>query len=756
MKISALWITKNEAANLARSVESVRAVADELVVVDTGSSDGTVALAESLGARVEHFEWVDDFSAARNWALSKTDGDVVLFMDADEWFAPALAGADRRVLEERFADGKLLLLATQRTNVDPDTELVVSVDEVMRIMRGKGAAQYVGVIHEHPRENGGHRYVTETMPGWNIQHSGYGKERSREKLVRNKALLEQAVARMPDNVLNALYHYYLMRESLELGLDDAAFGFLVWLMDHPALLRQVLKDFSGVAAHFAFNAIRLAAARRQKCSRQQVKSTVVDAAQEALKNQPAGEILELFYQLYFAPQDLLLLSELEETIARAEALRTNASAGMEDTLRAYVDLYTAAGEAAERFGLRERAFDYATKAITQTEAAIRPETVALLLRCVKGLPASDVTLFFSSILPTEKRGVLEKLVATLHYEGFSDLYAFFMKKLLDAGWAKKSDFWYLMIVLGKAWEAAQAAFEARDNTEAATVQRTLFLAIACSQDAEMFKAYEGELGAYAPALECLFGQGHAAGDFRVAMENYHLIAFAAGRAAANRFLNVYEGMDRACFFLRAQYYSSAGLYNEFLQDQPFRPGAEDAEAKLLLCRFELMGGNHQGALWQLQAILQKAPLSAEFFSLCAAIVHTAQADTVRQEAAKIYDQYLPLYEEWVDMADVVNTGLVYTSDSKKQRRALSQLSLAAFDTMVAPESAAPFHGQLGTLRAAAAILQEKKAYEAALDCYCRLIAYRDRLPETYHAAAALFTTLDNPALAEALARRAEE
>ena len=86
MKISACVIVKNEEVNLPLWLESMQDIADELVVVDTGSIDRTVQLAEAAGARVEHFRWVNDFSAAKNYAISKAKGDWILFLDADEYF----------------------------------------------------------------------------------------------------------------------------------------------------------------------------------------------------------------------------------------------------------------------------------------------------------------------------------------------------------------------------------------------------------------------------------------------------------------------------------------------------------------------------------------------------------------------------------------------------------------------------------------------------------------------------------------------
>jgi tetratricopeptide (TPR) repeat protein len=77
-------IVKNEEGNLPRCLASVQGWVDELVVVDTGSTDRTVAIAESYGARIGHFAWCNDFAAARNASLALATQDWVLVLDADE------------------------------------------------------------------------------------------------------------------------------------------------------------------------------------------------------------------------------------------------------------------------------------------------------------------------------------------------------------------------------------------------------------------------------------------------------------------------------------------------------------------------------------------------------------------------------------------------------------------------------------------------------------------------------------------------
>lgn len=83
-KLTLSMIVKNEERYLRDCLESVKDVVDEIVIVDTGSNDNTVKIAEEYGAFVFHFKWVNDFSAARNFALSKSNLDWILYLDADE------------------------------------------------------------------------------------------------------------------------------------------------------------------------------------------------------------------------------------------------------------------------------------------------------------------------------------------------------------------------------------------------------------------------------------------------------------------------------------------------------------------------------------------------------------------------------------------------------------------------------------------------------------------------------------------------
>ena len=84
--LSQCMIVKNEEKNIRNALSWGREIADEQIVVDTGSSDQTMEIAREMGAKVYSFPWTEDFSAAKNFAIRKARGQWIAFLDADEYF----------------------------------------------------------------------------------------------------------------------------------------------------------------------------------------------------------------------------------------------------------------------------------------------------------------------------------------------------------------------------------------------------------------------------------------------------------------------------------------------------------------------------------------------------------------------------------------------------------------------------------------------------------------------------------------------
>lgn len=188
MKIIGCYIVKNEAEALSRSLQSIRGQVDELVVVDTGSTDNSVDIAQKAGAKIYHYAWQDDFAAARNYALNQLQGDWVVFLDADEYFSEVTAGNLRQVIEEQ--DSGINVLLVSRQDVEKSGTVLLTL-YVPRIFRIDSNLRYEGAVHEELRQGGhivnGIEIVAPEV--LELIHTGYAGSRGEAKARRNLTLL---------------------------------------------------------------------------------------------------------------------------------------------------------------------------------------------------------------------------------------------------------------------------------------------------------------------------------------------------------------------------------------------------------------------------------------------------------------------------------------------------------------------------------------------------------------------------------------
>lgn len=190
IKISACVIVKNEERNLPRWLECVKAFADEIIVVDTGSEDRTVEIAEAGGAAVYYFKWCNDFSAAKNYALDKATGDWIVFLDADEYFDETGRKELRTALNRIHGNHDIIGIDSLLYNIDVDhNDMLKSTANQKRIFRNLKQLRYQGRIHEYLMYYGdrGVRFLTSKEPA--IYHTGYSASINRSKNQRNLDLL---------------------------------------------------------------------------------------------------------------------------------------------------------------------------------------------------------------------------------------------------------------------------------------------------------------------------------------------------------------------------------------------------------------------------------------------------------------------------------------------------------------------------------------------------------------------------------------
>jgi len=263
-RLTVCLITKNEEQFLGPCLQSVHGLAHQIVVVDTGSTDGTVEIAKKYQAEVHHLDWNDDFSAARNEALKYATGDWVLSLDADEELLPEHRQTILREMQVAGVMGYRLPIINQGREEEGRSF-------VPRLFRNAPGLFYVGRVHEQVFSS-----IEVRCKEWGLQHilgssvilhRGYAKElvESRGKVARNLRLLERAVEELPDDpnlVMNLGLELARSGQS-EAGLEKLHQSLRLLAAQPPSLvvpeMREALlshltahllaaRDFAGLAA----------------------------------------------------------------------------------------------------------------------------------------------------------------------------------------------------------------------------------------------------------------------------------------------------------------------------------------------------------------------------------------------------------------------------------------------------------------------------------------------------------------------------
>ncbi len=207
--LSLCMIVKDEEKFLPTCLESVKDYVDEIIIVDTGSTDNTVEIARRYNAKIYHHPWEDSFSKARNYSLSYATSDWILILDADE----ELEREDACKLREAINDNDVNVI-TLPVFYKPKGGINLSVSSSERIFRNYNNIHYEGIVHNALIYSGSSKNVNVS-----IYHYGYhqGNEQMEKKFKRTSDLLKKQIKDDPENPLP---HHYLAISCLDRNRND--------------------------------------------------------------------------------------------------------------------------------------------------------------------------------------------------------------------------------------------------------------------------------------------------------------------------------------------------------------------------------------------------------------------------------------------------------------------------------------------------------------------------------------------------------
>jgi glycosyltransferase involved in cell wall biosynthesis len=189
--LSLCMIVKDEAACLGRCLESVRRHVDEIVIVDTGSTDRTVEIAAGFGARIFHHPWENDFSKHRNQSLSYATGEWIFQLDADE----ELFAEDGRRLRETIQQGEADYYHCRFHDIKKDGS-VHGVFNLIRLFRAGMGMRFERKVHNQLQTQGKEGYSA-----IRIRHYGYdlAPRQMEAKHIRTTTLLREIIDSDPQD-----------------------------------------------------------------------------------------------------------------------------------------------------------------------------------------------------------------------------------------------------------------------------------------------------------------------------------------------------------------------------------------------------------------------------------------------------------------------------------------------------------------------------------------------------------------------------
>lgn len=398
MKISSCLIVKNEAENITRCLESLHSISDEIIVVDTGSTDNTKEIALNFGAEIYDYKWDNNFSNARNFALDKATGNWIVFLDADEYFdantQKNLIHVLKRINNNKEYDALLFkMLHTEGYN-----GRIVSENPTVRAFRGNKGIRYLGAVHEQPLNNNKTLYAANISDySLIVYHTGYSSVLLPEKVNRNLEILKDEIA---NNHITNLTYYYMSSMNNNLNNPEESIKYAFLALQEPTFKKTIMAYQPYV--FIIDNMIKL----KKKYTSEEIEKYIA----EAIKHFPTHP--EIWYVIGNARKEQGDYLAAIESYRKAIECNKNFGLLLNNNFPARLELvYFNLADLSKKTGDSVHALEYYFESLRINKLSL--DTISGLYELIKNQDSADIILFLNSIYDKENKNDLVFLNAAM-------------------------------------------------------------------------------------------------------------------------------------------------------------------------------------------------------------------------------------------------------------------------------------------------------------------------------------------------------
>lgn len=253
-EVSLCMIVKNEETYLPKCLNSIKDIVDEIIIVDTGSTDKTVDIAKSFGAKVYYFPWNNNFSEARNESLKYATKDWILILDGDDEIYAKDQENLKDLLNKQLDENSIYYFETLNYYGDTIDDNSITINLNPRLFKNNQGTHYAGEVHNQLVHSGNKYNAIYKLV--QIHHYGYMNKNihSKNKRNRNITILNEQIKKNPDDafahfnlgteyatlndIKTALEHYYKSYEKF-----DPYIGYSYLLIFRIVFLNYKIKDY---------------------------------------------------------------------------------------------------------------------------------------------------------------------------------------------------------------------------------------------------------------------------------------------------------------------------------------------------------------------------------------------------------------------------------------------------------------------------------------------------------------------------------